>query len=126
MIEHILPVTPDHLVNEVQQLQFAGYRFVTATSVDNDGTFDLLYTFDRQGAMRHLRIVVAAHDAVPSISRIYSCAVLVENEIKELFGVNITDIAIDYGGRLLLSEGAPETPMACKGGQITIVQREKN
>lgn len=122
MLKSVKEISSTQLLSETQQLFFSGYRFVTATCVDNgNGTFDLIYHFDRDMELVNYRVTAGKDEEIPSISKIYFCALFVENEIKELFGVNITNIAIDYGGHLLLSEGAPSTPMA--GGQITITRR---
>ena len=122
MIEKLVEITVDHLLAEVHQCKFEGYRFVTATSVDNgDGTIDVLYHFDKDFVMKNFKITVNKEDKVPSLSKDYFSAVLVENEIKELFGVNIVDIAIDYGGRMLLTDEQMSSPML--RNQITIEQR---
>jgi hypothetical protein len=72
------------------------------------------------------KVKVKREEDVPSISRIYLCSVLVENEMKELFGLKVTNIAIDYGGHMLLSDDELENPMSRQ--QITIVKKgeEKN
>ncbi|HEY3378861.1 MAG TPA: NADH-quinone oxidoreductase subunit C [Armatimonadota bacterium] len=125
MLENVTEITTAQLLGEVQQMSNHGYRFITTSCIDmGNGTFDLLYHFDRDGQLKNFRLTVGHDVEVPSISKLIFSALLVENEIKELFGVNITDIIIDYGGHLLLSEGAPSTPMAC-GGQITIEQRSE-
>ena len=122
MIENLVDITVDQLLAEVHQCKFEGYRFVTATSVDNgDGTIDVLYHFDKDFVMKNFKITVNKEDKVPSISKDFFSAVLVENEIKELFGVNIVDIAIDYGGRMLLTDEQMSSPML--RNQITIEQR---
>jgi len=122
MLENITDITSAQLWRETQKMRNDGYRFVTATCINlPDGSFDVLYHFDRDIGLKQYRLHVTAGEEIPSISHIFFCALLVENEIKELFGVNITDIVIDYGGHLLLSDGAPSTPMA--GGQITIERR---
>lgn len=122
MIENISDLPLDMLLGEVQKLQYDDYRFVTATCVDNnDGTSDIIYHFDKDLQLRNYRVKVSRDVEIPSISKIYFCAILVENEIKELFGLNITNIAIDYGGHLLLSDAAPDMPMARQ--QITIVKK---
>ena len=36
---------------------------------------------------------------MPSISSIYLCAILYENEIHDLFGVQVAGIAIDFKGK---------------------------
>lgn len=122
MIENISDLPVEQLLGEVQKLQYENYRFVTATCVDNnDGSTDIIYHFDRDLQLKNYRVKVAKDTEIPSISKIYFCALLVENEIKELFGMNITNIAIDYGGHMLLSDGAPDMPMSRQ--QITIVKK---
>jgi len=124
MLENLTVISCEQLLMITQKMSYDGYRFITTSCVDNgDETFDLFYHFDRDSQLKQYRITVKQTDEVPSISKIFFCAILVENEIKELFGVNITDIAIDYGGHMLLSDGAPSTPMACRGGQITVVNK---
>lgn len=122
MIENISDLPVEMLLGEVQKLQYENYRFVTATCADNnDGSSDIIYHFDRDLQLKNYRVKVGRDVEIPSISKIYFCALLVENEIKELFGMNITNIAIDYGGHLLLSDDAPDMPMARQ--QITIVKK---
>jgi ech hydrogenase subunit D len=122
MIENISDLPVELLLGEVQKLQYENYRFVTATCIDNnDGSSDIIYHFDKDLQLKNYRVKVVKDAEIPSISKIYFCALLVENEIKELFGMNITNIAIDYGGHMLLSDGAPDMPMARQ--QITIVKK---
>lgn len=122
MIENVKETTVQSLLGEVQKLSYDGYRFVTATCVDNNNdTLDILYHFDRDYKLINLRLTIPKDSPVPSISKIYFCALLVENEIKELFGVPIENLLIDYGGHLLLSEGAPDNPMLRQ--QISFVKK---
>jgi NADH:ubiquinone oxidoreductase subunit C len=121
MVRNVTEISSRQLLAETQRMSFEGYRFITASCVDLGESFDLIYHFDKDMEIKHFRFTAAKDEEVPSISKIYFCALLVENEIKELFGVNITNIIIDYGGRLLLAQGAPNTPMA--GGQITIERK---
>ncbi len=121
MIDNVTNIATDALLGFAQDMLHNGYRFITATCVDNgDGTKDVLYHFDKKLAMKHCRITVGQAEEVPSISGIYFGAVLVENEVKELFGVNITNIAIDYNGRMLLNDDELVSPMS---RQITIIQK---
>ena len=127
MIENVKEIAVQELLHEVQSLQYDGYRLITATCIDNNNdTLDLYYHFDKDYALRNLKLTVPKGSSVPSISKIYFCAMLVENEMKELFGLDVENMAIDYGGHLLLSDGAPENPMLRQ--QITIVKKgeEKN
>ena len=122
MIENVKEISLQELLHEVQYMQYDGCRFITATCVDNNnGTLDVLYHFDKDYELRNLRLTVPTGSKIPSISRIYFCAMLVENEMKELFGLDVENMAIDYGGHLLLSDGAPENPMLRQ--QIVIVKK---
>lgn len=116
------PIAPANLVSEVKQLFDGGYRFVTATCVDEIEKFRVIYSFDKELELLNLEVEAAKDAEVPSISGVYFCAFLIENEMKELFGVNITDIALDLGGHLYMVEGTNPHPMArtakkAKGGE---------
>ena len=122
MIENMLEISKEQLLGEVQKMKYDNYRFITATCVDNgDGSLDVIYHFDRDLQMKNFRVKVQKGDEIQSVSKIYFCSILVENEMKELFGLNVTNIAIDYGGHMLLSDDDLSTPMARP--QITIVQK---
>lgn len=106
------------LLPRVRQFADKKARLATITCLDVGGGFELIYHFDQNLELSHLRLPVGEDEEVPSISGVYLAAFLVENEIKELFGVKITGLAVDYGGRLLLSADGPQTPMR-KDSQAT-------
>ncbi|MCR4436722.1 MAG: NADH-quinone oxidoreductase subunit C [Clostridiales bacterium] len=122
MIENLIEISKDELLGEVQKAKYEGYRFVTASCADTGtGIIDVTYHFDKDLALRNYRIKVGKEDEISSISGIYFCAVLVENEMKELFGLNIANIAIDYGGHMLLADVDFNAPLT--RSQIVIEQR---
>jgi ech hydrogenase subunit D len=122
MIENLTEITTDQLLGEAQKMAYDNYRFITATCVDlGDGSFDVIYHFDKNLEMKNFRLTIKKEDEVPSISKIYFSALLVENEMKELFGLNLSDILLDYGGHFLLSDDDLVAPMAKQ--QITIEKR---
>lgn len=124
MLQNLVEIEVGQLLAVTHEMKDSGYRFVTATCVTlSDNMVDVTYHFDKNYELRNYRIKVERTSEVPSISGIYFCALLVENEIKELFGVNVTGIAIDYDGRLLLSEESPDSPQF-GGNQIVIEKRE--
>ena len=61
---------------------------------------ELMWSFEKAGQLEHLRERVTAEDAIPSVSGVYGFAYLYENEIRELFGLNITGLNIDWKGQL--------------------------
>jgi NADH:ubiquinone oxidoreductase 27 kD subunit len=113
MIYQARIVSPESLTGEVQQLFNAGYRFVTSACVDEIEKFRVIYSFDKEAELVNLEVQVSKESEVPSISGIYLCAFLIENEMKELFGVNITNIAIDLGGHMFMTDKNNPYPMAC-------------
>ena len=58
------------------------------------------YSFCKDYDMVTIRLHLKEEEEVPSITQMYPCAFLQENEAAELFGVKITDIHVDYGDKL--------------------------
>ncbi len=112
MIANVTDITSDMLLNVVDEMKSGDYRFVTATCVDlADGTLDVIYHFDKELELKNFRMNVKKNEKIHSITNIYFCALLVENEMKEQFGLNITDIVIDYGGHMILTDEELKNPM---------------
>jgi ech hydrogenase subunit D len=87
--------------------QADGWRLaiINATSVLpaeglEHGAVDITWSFARGRSLEHLREQVLPGDEVPSISAFFGAAFLYENEMRELFGVNVTGIALDLKGQL--------------------------
>lgn len=109
---HDLEISKAELKSRVRELVEQKARFIAATCLDLGDTFELIYHFnDSNYEVRNLRMKVNKDEEVPSISDILLSAALMENEIREFFGVKITNIAIDFKNRMLLSEESPATPL---------------
>jgi NADH:ubiquinone oxidoreductase subunit C len=117
MLKNTTEIPLDSLLNAVAARHPNGFRFVTITCTDLGETFDLLYHFDKDYILENLRVKLPKGTPLPSISHIYFAAVIVENEMKDLFGLDITGLAIDYEGKFLLSDGSPKAPM-CKAAPV--------
>jgi ech hydrogenase subunit D len=114
MIGQVISISPDNVVGETAKMKVEGYRFVTLSCVELDETtVDILYHFDRDFQLKHLRLTVRKDIPVPSISPVYFAAFLVENEIQDLFGIRFQGLAIDYDRTLYLDEDVKKTPF-CK------------
>jgi ech hydrogenase subunit D len=112
VLENETAVRAGTLVAEAERLRKQGARLVTATGLDEGDHFDVIYHFARDTQLEHLRLSVPKTEQVPSISGVFPGAFLIENEMKELLGVQVTGISVDYGGKLFLVEGARERPLA--------------
>ncbi len=104
-------VTNDNLLHEVALLRQQGFRLVTITCLHTGRGHEVIYHFDLQYELRHLRLEVAEGETLCSISSLFAAAMIVENEIKDHFGLKIEGLALDYQGRLMLTENAPRAPM---------------
>ena len=96
-----IPVAADRLVAEVQTLRTEDWRLVQIGVTAIGDTFELNYSFDRELHFRNLRLQVAAAGArLPSVSGVYFCAFLYENEIHDLFGIQFDGLVLDFKGAL--------------------------
>jgi len=111
MLANVTEVTPETLRDTIAARFPQGYRLITLTCVDCGEAFDILYHFDRAYELSHVRVRVAKGTVVPSISSIYRCAAIVENELQDLFGVQFEGLVLKYDGRFVLAEDAPLAPM---------------
>jgi len=98
--QEMVSVDKSDLVGLVAELYAEGYRLVQIGCSTLPRAYELTYSFDREYRLKHLRISVAPGEEVPSISALYPNAFLYENEIHDLFGVDVTHIAVDYRGTL--------------------------
>ena len=64
------------------------------------GAFDIVWAFARGAEFEYIRERVMPGDEVPSVSKSFGAAFLYENEIRELFGINVTGLGLDLGGQL--------------------------
>jgi len=112
MREEVIPISLDAVVGEAGKMKAEGYRLVTMSSAELDAEkVDILYHYDKNLTMKHLRLTVAKDVQVPSISSVYLAALLVENEIQDLFGVRFKGLAIDFNRTLYLEEEIKTTPL---------------
>jgi Ni,Fe-hydrogenase III component G len=112
-MENIREIKKDELLAEGRKFLDTGGKFVTAVCSDLGEHLEVTYFFshDAGTVMNGLRYNVTKDEEVPSFSGVTLATVLIENEMKELFGLKVTDLAIDYGGHLLLAQDSPVTPL---------------
>ena len=105
------PLELEELRREAAVLKADGWRFVQTHAVAADRGIDLYYTFMKDGHAVNYRIEgVAKGTPVPSITDLFLAAFVFENEARELFGVDMRDIAIDFAGALYApAESEPMT-----------------
>ncbi len=103
-------LTADNLQEKIGSLLLHDYRFVTMTVVDKGSEFDIFYHFDLDYELVTYQLVLSKGEALKSISDICFAAVIVENEIQDLFGIKVENLAIDYEKHFILAPDAPAQP----------------
>ena len=106
-------IDPGDLLTRVMRMKNDHMRLSQACAAYIDDKFELSYSFsdDETYDFTILRLVIDTDTVVPSITDIMEQAVFYENEMKELFGVKIEMISLDYNNKLYrINEEAPFGP----------------
>jgi ech hydrogenase subunit D len=90
----------DKLIGRVEQFRNEGYRLVQVNCTKVGDVYEINYSFDKDYAFRNIRITVTADTEVPSISGMYWGAFIYENEMHDLFGIQVKGMNIDFKGHL--------------------------
>jgi ech hydrogenase subunit D len=94
-------IPPHALLERVGEMRKQGYRLVQIGATRLPEHVELTYSFDLESRLTNLRFQVPAAGArLPSISSIYWCAFLYENELHDLFNVQVDGMAVDFHGHL--------------------------
>ena len=87
------------LVSNVKTMFDNKYRLVQIGCTKLKEGYEINYVFDKEYAFQALRVTLPSDTVeVPSVSGVYLSAFLYENEIHDLYGITISDIAVDYKG----------------------------
>lgn len=98
------------LRQQAKRIKADGCRFVTITCLeDNEDTLVLIYHFEKDLELFHYRIRVSKNNAVVSLCPVFSAAFLVENEIRDQFGVTFEGLSPDFNGTLYLGDSGEVT-----------------
>lgn len=117
-----IPVSLDAVVGEAAKMKAQGQRLSTLTCVALDeNNFEIIYHYDTDLKLTNYRLSVTKDTVVPSISPVYFSAFLVENEIRDQFGLVFEGLVLDFGGKLYLDDEAERTPF-CK---FAVTRKEK-
>ena len=88
----------NELLNAVTTYKKENCRIVQICATRTEGGYEITYSFAKDYDFEAVRILIDEDTEIFSISSIYAPAFLYENEMKDLFGVKIKQISIDYNG----------------------------
>ncbi len=95
----IEPIGVEALVEKVREKKQQNWRLVQIGATRLPDQFQLTYSFDLESRLVSLRVhLPAANPRLPSISSIYGCAFLYENELHDLFGITVEGLTVDFKG----------------------------
>ncbi|HHY85509.1 MAG TPA: NADH-quinone oxidoreductase subunit C [Verrucomicrobia bacterium] len=88
------------LLERVKEKRDRGCRLVQISAARLPEGVEVTYSFDLKNRLSNVRVLLPDDGTrLPSISAIFGCAVLYENEIQDLFGVGIDGLALDFKGK---------------------------
>ena len=93
--QEIVDIERVDILSKTHDLKNAGYRLVLICALKD---LTLMYCFEKDEKLVILRFSANSLDPVESISSMYSYAFMYENEIKDLFGVNVANMNLDFNG----------------------------
>ncbi len=89
------------LLEKVGGLHRRGCRLVQICATRLSEQLELTYSFALGKQLTSLRLQVpAVGSRVPSVSSLYWCAFLYENEMHDLFNLHVDGMAVDFQGHL--------------------------
>jgi ech hydrogenase subunit D len=111
--QSLIAVDKSQILDKASQMSKEGWRLVQISCVAKDGC-EITYTFDKDYKCSHLRVVLAKDDReLPSITKAYFAAFTYENELQDLFGLTVKDLALDFKGKFYkLSVKTPFAPQS--------------
>ena len=113
-----IPLDAADILEQAQTCKNAGWRFVQMLAVNTEEGIDLIYSFmvpfddkpSKAEIVNYKVTKVNKEMTIHSITDYYLEAFVFENEIHELFGVQIVGIAIDFKGNFYtLKQNEPMT-----------------
>jgi len=121
----ITPIEVGHLIGNVEKFRNEEFRLVQINCTKVGDQFEINYCFDRDYRLEILRITISPETEVPSITGMYWGAFIYENEMHDLFGVQVRGMNIDFKGTLFRTKVQfPFSKAAEKVPQKTVPPKE--
>lgn len=96
-------IEPTALVDTARTLKAEGYRMVQICATRIPDAYELTYSFDKDHELYNYRVTVPEDMEIESITDSYFAAFVYENEMKDLFGIKIKHIALDFQGNFFIT-----------------------
>lgn len=98
------PILISEIVDMAKKCKENDFAFVQLCATTRENSCELLYSFDdlnsQTPGLIGYTVDVPDGTHVPSITEFYPAAFVFENEIHDLFGIDVDGISIDFEGNL--------------------------
>ncbi len=112
---NIFKIEKEDLLPVIMEKKNDNWRLAQICCSYVNETYEISYSFAKDYDIEHFRLVIDKDDSVASISRVYRSAVFYENEMKELFGLQVTHMKLDLHDKLYrIDEETPFVPKEAK------------
>lgn len=81
------------------QMKNEGYRLAQICCTKKED-FEIIYSFAKDSELRNIKVHLATDETIESVTGLFDYAYLYENEMKDLFGVKVEHINLDFKGTL--------------------------
>ena len=89
------------LIGSVEGFLNEGYRLVQIGCTKAGDLYEINYSFDKDYHFENIRITITQDTEIPSISGMYWNSFIYENEMHDLFGIQVRGMNIDFKGTLI-------------------------
>lgn len=96
----IKEITMAEFFPSIVQMKLEQWRLVQICAVRAGEGYELSYSFAQRYHMVTLRLKLQENESITSITQVYPCAFLQENEMAELFGIPVENMTLDYKDKL--------------------------
>jgi len=88
------------LIGSVERFRNEGYRLVQIGCTRVNDVYEINYCFDKDYHLEVIRITISGETEIPSISGMFWNSFIYENEMHDLFGIQVRGMNIDFKGTL--------------------------
>lgn len=99
LVDNKTQITISDIKNEAKKRLDDNWAFVQLMALKTSRSYDLIYTYRKDNILENIVIKdIKQDEPIESITDYYFQAFVFENEINDLYGLNVVNIAIDFKG----------------------------
>jgi ech hydrogenase subunit D len=113
-MENELVISKEQLIAEVKKKLAEKARFAMMTCLDVQDKFEIIYTFEPAESvspLSQIRVLMPKNGILPSITSVYSSAVVVENEITGDYKIEISGMSLDFNKLIMHTKDSMQFPL---------------